>query len=103
MVPCCFLSPDTDLSDIVHSLGSMNILWELFNDSDYVSVAPHSAALNVFALESGQVRHTLPKEQLLGLPCEILLALDSLESNNIKYNAVYSRVCKEDRVRISAK
>lgn len=85
MVPCCFLSPETELSDIVHSLGSMNILWELFNDSDYVSVAPHSAALNVFALESRQVRHPLPKEQLLGLPWEILTwkaALDSLESNN---------------------
>ncbi|NXY37821.1 ABCA5 protein, partial [Pomatorhinus ruficollis] len=47
-------STETELSDIVHSLGSMNILWELFNDSDYVSVAPHSAALNVFALESRQ-------------------------------------------------
>ncbi|NXR56080.1 ABCA5 protein, partial [Hippolais icterina] len=47
-------STDVELSDIVHSLGSMNVLWELFNDSDYVSVAPHSAALNVFALESRQ-------------------------------------------------
>lgn len=53
-----FLSPESDISDIVHSLGSMNILWEMFNDSDYVSVAPHSAALNVFALEARQVRHT---------------------------------------------
>ncbi|NWI46541.1 ABCA5 protein, partial [Picathartes gymnocephalus] len=47
-------STDSDIGDIVHSLGSMNILWELFNDSDYVSVAPHSAALNVFALQSRQ-------------------------------------------------
>ncbi|KAL9833695.1 LOW QUALITY PROTEIN: cholesterol transporter ABCA5 [Geothlypis trichas] len=47
-------STESDISDIVHSLGSMNILWELFNDSDYVSVAPHSAALNVFALQSRQ-------------------------------------------------
>ncbi|XP_015501469.1 ATP-binding cassette sub-family A member 5 [Parus major] len=47
-------STESDISDIVHSLGSMNILWEMFNDSDYVSVAPHSAALNVFALESRQ-------------------------------------------------
>ncbi|NXM81461.1 ABCA5 protein, partial [Oenanthe oenanthe] len=47
-------STESDISDIVHSLGSMNILWEMFNDSDYVSVAPHSAALNVFALEARQ-------------------------------------------------
>uniref|UniRef100_A0A803VPW1 Cholesterol transporter ABCA5 n=1 Tax=Ficedula albicollis TaxID=59894 RepID=A0A803VPW1_FICAL len=45
-------STESDISDIVHSLGSMNILWEMFNDSDYVSVAPHSAALNVFALQN---------------------------------------------------
>lgn len=56
MIPCCFLSPESDIGDIVHSLGAMNILWEMFNDSDYVSVAPHSAALNVFVLESRQVR-----------------------------------------------
>ncbi|NWV69475.1 ABCA5 protein, partial [Malurus elegans] len=47
-------STESDLSDTVHSLGSMSILLEMFNDSDYVSVAPHSAALNVFALESRQ-------------------------------------------------
>ncbi|XP_039572142.1 ATP-binding cassette sub-family A member 5 [Passer montanus] len=47
-------STESDISDIVHSLGSMNILWEMYNDSDYVSVAPHSAALNVFALQSRQ-------------------------------------------------
>ncbi|NXQ10865.1 ABCA5 protein, partial [Peucedramus taeniatus] len=47
-------STESDISDIVHSLGSMNILWEMFNDSDYVSVAPHSAALNVFALQPRQ-------------------------------------------------
>ncbi|NWH39329.1 ABCA5 protein, partial [Chloropsis hardwickii] len=47
-------STESDISDIVHSLGSMNILWEMFNESDYVSVAPHSAALNVFALQSRQ-------------------------------------------------
>ncbi|NXA95414.1 ABCA5 protein, partial [Melanocharis versteri] len=47
-------STDSDIGDIVRSLGSMNVLWEMFNDSDYVSVAPHSAALNVFALESRQ-------------------------------------------------
>ncbi|NXM08997.1 ABCA5 protein, partial [Tyrannus savana] len=47
-------STESDIDDIVHSLGSMNILWEMFNDSDYVSAAPHSAALNVQALESRQ-------------------------------------------------
>jgi len=36
----------------------MNILLEMFNDSDYVSAAPHSAALNVLALESRQVGWT---------------------------------------------
>lgn len=36
----------------------MNILLEMFNDSDYVAAAPHSAALNVFDLESRQVRRT---------------------------------------------
>lgn len=50
------LTPESDISDIVHSLGSMNILLEMCNDSDYVSAAPHSAALNVFDLESREVR-----------------------------------------------
>ncbi|NXJ80394.1 ABCA5 protein, partial [Trogon melanurus] len=44
----------SDIDDIVHSLESMNVLLEMFNDSDYVSAAPHSAALNVFDLESRQ-------------------------------------------------
>ncbi|KFW91411.1 cholesterol transporter ABCA5 isoform X1 [Phalacrocorax carbo] len=47
-------STESDINDIVRSLGSMNILLEMFNDSDYVSAAPHSAALNVFDLESRQ-------------------------------------------------
>ncbi|KFO74168.1 ATP-binding cassette sub-family A member 5, partial [Cuculus canorus] len=47
-------STGSDISDIVRSLGSMNILLEMFNDSDYVSAAPHSAALNVIDLESSQ-------------------------------------------------
>uniref|UniRef100_A0A672UPW7 Cholesterol transporter ABCA5 n=1 Tax=Strigops habroptila TaxID=2489341 RepID=A0A672UPW7_STRHB len=47
-------STESSIDDIVHSLGSMNILLEMFNDSDYVSVAPHSTALNVFDLESRQ-------------------------------------------------
>ncbi|NXK49651.1 ABCA5 protein, partial [Chauna torquata] len=47
-------STDADIDDIVHSLGSLNVLLEMFNDSDYVSAAPHSAGLNVFDLESRQ-------------------------------------------------
>uniref|UniRef100_A0A8C3PRT1 Cholesterol transporter ABCA5 n=1 Tax=Calidris pygmaea TaxID=425635 RepID=A0A8C3PRT1_9CHAR len=47
-------STESDIDDIVRSLGSMNVLLEMFNDSDYVSAAPHSAALNVFDLESRQ-------------------------------------------------
>ncbi|XP_061311226.1 cholesterol transporter ABCA5 [Pezoporus flaviventris] len=47
-------STESGIDDIVHSLGSMSILLEMFNDSDYVSVAPHSAALNVLDLESRQ-------------------------------------------------
>ncbi|PKU31514.1 atp-binding cassette sub-family a member 5 [Limosa lapponica baueri] len=48
-------STESDIDDIVRSLGSMNVLLEMFNDSDYVSAAPHSAALNVFDLESRQI------------------------------------------------
>ncbi|NWZ27840.1 ABCA5 protein, partial [Asarcornis scutulata] len=47
-------STDSDIDDIVHSLGSLSVLVEMFNDSDYVSAAPHSAGLNVFDLESRQ-------------------------------------------------
>ncbi|KAM4673147.1 cholesterol transporter ABCA5 isoform 2-T4 [Amazona ochrocephala] len=47
-------STESSIDDIVHSLESMNILLEMFNDSGYVSVAPHSAALNVLDLESRQ-------------------------------------------------
>lgn len=32
---------------IVNPLQSQNILTEMFNGSDYVSVSPHNAALNV--------------------------------------------------------
>lgn len=34
----------------------MNVLVEMFNGSDYISAAPHSAGLNVYDLESQQVR-----------------------------------------------
>lgn len=58
------LTSESDINDIVHSLGSMNILWEMFNDSDYVSAAPHSAGLNVFDLESRQVRWTVRLDRI---------------------------------------
>ncbi|NXD10076.1 ABCA5 protein, partial [Nothocercus nigrocapillus] len=45
-------STDSDIDGIVSSLGSLNILSEMINDSNYVAAAPHSAALNIF--ESGK-------------------------------------------------
>lgn len=55
------LNLESDIEDILRSLRSQNILTEVFNGSDYsahhtialngsdyVSVAPHSAAINVF-------------------------------------------------------
>uniref|UniRef100_A0A8C9LAW3 Cholesterol transporter ABCA5 n=1 Tax=Pavo cristatus TaxID=9049 RepID=A0A8C9LAW3_PAVCR len=47
-------STDSDIDDVVRSLGSMNVLLEMFNGSDYISAAPHSAGLNVYDLESQQ-------------------------------------------------
>ncbi|OXB75592.1 UNVERIFIED_CONTAM: hypothetical protein H355_015708 [Colinus virginianus] len=47
-------STDTDIDDIVRSLGSMDVPVEMFNSSDYISAAPHSAGLNVYELESRQ-------------------------------------------------
>ncbi|XP_044528119.1 cholesterol transporter ABCA5 [Gracilinanus agilis] len=40
-------STDTDIDDLLSFFRSQNILVNLLNVSDYVSVAPHSAALNV--------------------------------------------------------
>ncbi|XP_062976127.1 cholesterol transporter ABCA5-like [Elgaria multicarinata webbii] len=40
-------STGSGIDDIIRSLRGYNILTETFNGSDYVSVAPHSAALNV--------------------------------------------------------
>uniref|UniRef100_A0A8C0BD03 Cholesterol transporter ABCA5 n=1 Tax=Buteo japonicus TaxID=224669 RepID=A0A8C0BD03_9AVES len=56
-------STESDIDDIVHSLGSMNILWEMFNDSDYVSAAPHSAALSNYVfmiIFNSTMVHSLP-------------------------------------------
>ncbi|XP_042688868.1 cholesterol transporter ABCA5 [Centrocercus urophasianus] len=47
-------STDSDIDDVVRSLDSMNVLLEMFNGSDYISAAPHSAGLNVYDLQSQQ-------------------------------------------------
>uniref|UniRef100_A0A8C0ZGY7 Cholesterol transporter ABCA5 n=1 Tax=Cyanistes caeruleus TaxID=156563 RepID=A0A8C0ZGY7_CYACU len=83
-------STESDISDIVHSLGSMNILWEMFNDSDYVSVAPHSAALNVFKyvfniIFNSTMVHSLPV--LMNIVSNLLLrSLNVTESIQIWSN-----------------
>uniref|UniRef100_A0A5F9CAQ0 Cholesterol transporter ABCA5 n=1 Tax=Oryctolagus cuniculus TaxID=9986 RepID=A0A5F9CAQ0_RABIT len=40
-------STDSDISDLISFFTYQNIMVTMFNDSDYVSAAPHSAALNV--------------------------------------------------------
>uniref|UniRef100_A0A8I3X474 Cholesterol transporter ABCA5 n=1 Tax=Callithrix jacchus TaxID=9483 RepID=A0A8I3X474_CALJA len=44
-------STDSDISELISFFTSQNIMVTMFNDSDYVSVAPHSAALNVMRSE----------------------------------------------------
>ncbi|KAK2111962.1 ATP-binding cassette sub- A member 5 [Saguinus oedipus] len=48
-------STDSDISDLISFFTSQNIMVTMFNDSDYVSVAPHSAALNVMHSEKDYV------------------------------------------------
>ncbi|XP_050618332.1 LOW QUALITY PROTEIN: cholesterol transporter ABCA5 [Macaca thibetana thibetana] len=48
-------STDSDISDLISFFTSQNIMVTMINDSDYVSVAPHSAALNVMRLEKDYV------------------------------------------------
>ncbi|XP_019349796.1 cholesterol transporter ABCA5 [Alligator mississippiensis] len=59
----------SDIDDIISSLGSLNILTEVFNSSDYVSAAPHTAALNIYnsgknyifaAVFNSSMVHSLP-------------------------------------------
>lgn len=38
---------DSDISDFIHNLESQNIKVEMMTHSDYMSAAPHSAAINV--------------------------------------------------------
>ncbi|XP_006886314.1 PREDICTED: ATP-binding cassette sub-family A member 5 isoform X1 [Elephantulus edwardii] len=48
-------STDSELSDLLSFFTSQNIMVTMFNDSDYVSAAPHSAALNVMSAEKDYV------------------------------------------------
>nr|XP_035157537.2 cholesterol transporter ABCA5 isoform X4 [Callithrix jacchus] len=48
-------STDSDISELISFFTSQNIMVTMFNDSDYVSVAPHSAALNVMRSEKDYI------------------------------------------------
>ncbi|XP_033703107.1 cholesterol transporter ABCA5 isoform X4 [Tursiops truncatus] len=48
-------STDSDISDLLRFFTTQNIMVTMFNDSDYVSAAPHSAALNVMQSEKDYV------------------------------------------------
>ncbi|GAB5581250.1 ABC-type organic anion transporter ABCA8 isoform X5 [Prionailurus iriomotensis] len=48
-------STDSDISDVISFFTNQNIMVTMFNDSDYVSAAPHSAALNVMYSEQDYV------------------------------------------------
>lgn len=48
-------STDSDISDLINFLTNQSIMVAMFNDSDYVSAAPHSAALNVVQSEKDYV------------------------------------------------
>nr|XP_045746139.1 cholesterol transporter ABCA5 [Mirounga angustirostris] len=48
-------STDSDISDLTSFFTNRNIMVTMFNDSDYVSAAPHSAALNVMYSEKDYV------------------------------------------------
>uniref|UniRef100_M0RA83 ATP binding cassette subfamily A member 5 n=1 Tax=Rattus norvegicus TaxID=10116 RepID=M0RA83_RAT len=48
-------STDSDINDLIDFFTQQNIIVAMFNDSDYVSAAPHSAALNVVQSEKDYV------------------------------------------------
>lgn len=48
-------STDSDINDLIDFFTQQNIIVAMFNDSDYVSAAPHSAALNVVHSEKDYV------------------------------------------------
>ncbi|KAK7822634.1 hypothetical protein U0070_001982 [Myodes glareolus] len=49
------LQNSTDINDLINFFTHQNIMVTMFNDSDYVSAAPHSAALNVVLAEKDYV------------------------------------------------
>ncbi|XP_021104266.1 ATP-binding cassette sub-family A member 5 [Heterocephalus glaber] len=48
-------STESDISDLTNFFTYQNIMVTMFNDSDYVSAAPHSAALNVVHSEKDYI------------------------------------------------
>uniref|UniRef100_A0A674JXH0 Cholesterol transporter ABCA5 n=1 Tax=Terrapene triunguis TaxID=2587831 RepID=A0A674JXH0_9SAUR len=48
-------STGSNIDNLISALSSQKILTEMFNDSDYVSAAPHSAALNVSLSEKSYI------------------------------------------------
>nr|AAM90895.1 ATP-binding cassette transporter sub-family A member 5 [Mus musculus] len=48
-------STDSDINGLIEFFAHQNIMVAMFNDSDYVSAAPHSAALNVVRSEKDYV------------------------------------------------
>ncbi|XP_044794440.2 cholesterol transporter ABCA5 isoform X2 [Bubalus bubalis] len=48
-------STDSDISDLLSFFTNQNIMVTMFNDTDYMSAAPHSAALNVVRSERDYV------------------------------------------------
>ncbi|XP_028935962.1 ATP-binding cassette sub-family A member 5 isoform X1 [Ornithorhynchus anatinus] len=52
-------STDSDIDDLISFFMSQNISIKMFNDSDYVSAAPHSAALNIMHSGKGYIFATI--------------------------------------------
>uniref|UniRef100_A0A8C4VXT6 ATP binding cassette subfamily A member 5 n=1 Tax=Gopherus evgoodei TaxID=1825980 RepID=A0A8C4VXT6_9SAUR len=48
-------STGSDIDDLISAIRSQQILTEMFNESDYMSAAPHSAALNVSLSEKSYI------------------------------------------------
>ncbi|KAM6163045.1 cholesterol transporter ABCA5 [Rhynchocyon petersi] len=75
-------STDSEISDLLSFFTNQNIMVTIFNDSDYVSAAPHSAALNVMLLEKDYVFSVIFNSTMLySLP-----VLMNIISNYYLYN-----------------
>lgn len=61
------LSSDSDISDFINNLESQDIKVELMKHRDYMSEAPHSAAINVTG--SNKVSRVLLREPLCWISC----------------------------------